>query len=92
MAPASFPPPMPELPRPGQQVRWRQPRHANAIGWLDAYGPGPFEVVGVVDKSEQALPAGVIVKTDLGEREINTVWLAAVNDPGWQGDDALLDE
>jgi hypothetical protein len=68
---------MPELPRPGQKVRWRCTRHARAIGWLDAYGPGPFEVVGLVDKSRQDIPAAVVVRTGLGEREINAVWLAA---------------
>ena len=73
--PALFPELVPELPRPGQQVRWSQPWHAHAIGWADAYGPGPFEVVRVVDKAEQGLPAGVVLKTGLGEREINAVWL-----------------
>jgi hypothetical protein len=72
---------MPELPRPGQKVRWRDSRHARAIGWLDAYGPGPFEVVGVVDKSSLGIPVAVVVKTDLGEREINVVWLAAEGEP-----------
>src|SRR3954451_2909484 len=75
MGPALFPELVSELPRPGQQVRWRQPWHANAIGWADAYGPGPFEVVRVVDKAEQGLPAGGVLKTGLGEREINAVWL-----------------
>ena len=69
--------PMPELPRPGQKVRWRCTRHARAIGWLDAHGPGPFEVVGLVDKSRQGVPPAVVVRTGLGEREINVVWLAA---------------
>jgi hypothetical protein len=76
METASFPPPMPTLPRPGQKVRWRDPEHAHAIGWLDAYGAGPFEVVRIVDKSDQDLPAGVVLLTWLGEREINEVWLA----------------
>jgi hypothetical protein len=67
---------MPKLPEPGQQVHWRCHRHAHALGWAHAYGPGPFPVVRVVDKSQQALPAGVVVRTLLGEREINEVWLA----------------
>jgi hypothetical protein len=74
---SAFPLPMPELARPGQKVRWRCPRHARAIGWLDAHGPGPFEVVGLVDKSHQGIPPAVVVRTGLGEREINAVWLAA---------------
>ena len=73
---ALLPGPMPTLPRPGQRVRWRDPRHARALSWADSYGPGPFEVVGVRDRSGQGLPAGVVLKTRLGEREINEVWLA----------------
>ena len=75
------------LPCPGQWVRWRQPWHAHAIGWADAYGPGPFEVVRVVDKSGQGIPAAVVLKTDLGDREVNTVWLDLEDDLGWQGYD-----
>jgi CheY-like chemotaxis protein len=66
---------MPHLPRPGQRVCWRDAWHAHAIRWLYAYGPGPFEVVGVVDKSGQGLPAGVLIKTHLGEKEVSEVWL-----------------
>src|SRR4051812_22327300 len=33
---------------PGAKAHWKDPRHARALGWADAYGPGPFEVVGVV--------------------------------------------
>jgi hypothetical protein len=67
---------MSTLPRPGQRVRWRDPHHAWALGWAYAYGPGPFEVVRIVDKGTYGLPAGVVLKTLLGEREINEVWLA----------------
>jgi len=38
-------------------------------------GPGPFEAVQVVDESEQGLAAGLILRTQIGEREINEVWL-----------------
>ena len=68
-------------PWPGQKVRWREPRHARALGWEDAYGPGPFEVVRVVDKSRLGIPPAVVVKTRLGEREINKVWLAPLGGP-----------
>ena len=78
---------MSKVPEAGQWVRWRQPRHAYAIGWADAYGPGPFEVVRVVDKSGQGIPAAVVLKTDLGDREVNTVWLDLEDDLGWQGYD-----
>jgi hypothetical protein len=78
----AFPLPMPELPCPGQKVRWRDGRHARAIGWLEAYGPGPFEVVGVVDKSHLDIPTAVVVRTALGDREINEVWLAAEDRQG----------
>jgi hypothetical protein len=64
------------IPRPGMRVGWRDPRHAHALGWLEAYGPGPFEVVRVVDKADQGIPAAVLLRTHLGEREINAVWLA----------------
>ena len=76
MDPTLHPRPMPRLPEPGQKVYWRCRRHAHALGWAHAFGPGPFPVVRVVDNSEQALPAGVVVQTLLGEREINEVWLA----------------
>src|SRR5215475_4269606 len=74
--------PGPGLLRPGQKVRWRDPRHARALGWEEAYGPGPFEVVRVVDKSRQGIPPAVVVKTRRGEREINEVWLAPADEPG----------
>jgi hypothetical protein len=70
------------LPPPAHKVRWRDPRHARALGWEDAYGPGPFEVVRVVDQSPQGIPPAVVVKTRLGEKEINQVWLTAVDEPG----------
>jgi hypothetical protein len=47
-----------------------------AFGWVDAYGPGPFEVIRVVEKVSQGILPGVIVKTRLGLREINQLWLA----------------
>jgi CheY-like chemotaxis protein len=72
---------MPHLPRPGQWVRWRDPRHAHAIRWLYAYGPGPFEVVGVVPRGDQGRPAGVVLKTDLGQKEVNEVWLTLDEPP-----------
>ena len=37
----------------------------------------PGQVVGIVDKGHLGIPAAVVVRTDLGEREINVVWLAA---------------
>ena len=84
----SFPEP---LPQPGQVVAWRHPRLAFALGQFNAYGPGPFEVVCVVDQSQRGLPAAVVVKTLLGEREVNEVWLARADEGrrkpagDWQG-------
>ena len=69
------------LPPQGRKVGWLDPRHARALGWEDAYGPGPFEVVRVVDKSPLGIPPALIVKTRLGEKEINQVWLAPVGEP-----------
>jgi CheY-like chemotaxis protein len=67
---------MPRLPHPGQRVCWRDSWHAHALRWLYTYGPGPFEVVGVVDKSHHGLPNGLFIKTDLGRKEVSEVWLA----------------
>jgi hypothetical protein len=80
--------PLPQLPRPGQTVRWRDPRHARALGWEEAYGPGPFEVVGATDNSHLGIPRGVILKTDLGQREVNEVWLA-IDESRWEEADGL---
>jgi CheY-like chemotaxis protein len=66
---------MPGLPRPGQWVRWRDAWHAHALGWLYLYGPGPFEVVGVVGNTPRELPAGLLLQTDLGPRPVCEVWL-----------------
>jgi CheY-like chemotaxis protein len=73
------------LPRPGQQVRWRDAWHAHALGWLYSYGPGPFEVVGVVDHGDRDLPAGLLLQTDLGVKEVSEFWLgpAQASYPRW---------
>jgi hypothetical protein len=63
------------LPRPGEQVRWRHPRLAFALGRFSAYGPGPFQVVAVVDRGGRDAPLALLVQTELGEREIDAVWL-----------------
>ena len=65
----------------GQKVRWEDPRHARALGWEDALGPGPFEVVGFVDRRREGLPRGLLIQTRWGEKEISEVWLTAVNEP-----------
>jgi hypothetical protein len=69
-------------PQSGEWVRWRDSRHARALklGWADALGEGPFEVVSVVDRSDQDLPAGLILRTPLGDREISEVWLVGDSD------------
>jgi hypothetical protein len=72
---------MHSLPGPGQLVHWRNRRHAEALGWVTAYGAGPFVVVRVVDKSHLGIPACVVLKTNLGEREINEVWLTSSGGP-----------
>jgi hypothetical protein len=66
------------------------------LWWDETYGPGPFEVVGVVDHTPDDIPQGLLLKTRLGEREVNSVWLAPEGEPDWQGYDletltALLD-
>jgi len=78
----TIPAPMPQLPRPGQFVYWRNNRHAHALGWVDAYGPGPFIVVDTVDNSHLDVPASLILRTQLGDRPVNQVWLAVTPEPG----------
>jgi hypothetical protein len=70
-----IPEPMPALPRPGQMVSWRDLRHAQALCWTDILGCGPFEVVRTVDKSAEGLARSLILRTQIGEREISEVWL-----------------
>jgi hypothetical protein len=72
---------MPELPRPGQKVRWRNRRRARAFGWEDLFGPGPYEVVGLVDRSDWGLAANIVLRTNMGERTIPEVWLALADEP-----------
>lgn len=79
---AQIPKPLPKLPRPGQKVRWLFPQSARAWGWEDVLGTGPFDVVGIVDKTGHGLAAGVIVQTSLGEREIPEIWLALADESG----------
>ena len=74
--------PPPPLPPPGHKVRWRDPRHARALYWEEAYGPGPFEVIGLVNERRPGPLRGILLKTKLGEREINEVWLAPADEPG----------
>jgi hypothetical protein len=65
----------------GEWVRWRNPVDASQLGWEQSYGPGPFEVVAVVDRTAEGIPQGVIVQTQLGAREINALWLVLVDEP-----------
>jgi hypothetical protein len=81
MATPALPERPPPFARPGQQVRWREPLHARAWGWEAIFGPGPFEVVRVVDKCDHGLGPDLVLRTDLGEREIPEVWLAPAEGP-----------
>lgn len=73
--------PLGQLPEPGQKVRWRNPQQARAWGWEQVLGMGPYTVLGIVDHSDQALPAGLLVCTELGQREISELWLTPANEP-----------
>jgi len=73
--------PMPELPRSGQKVRWRDSTMARDSGWEELFGPGPFAVVSVVDNSNLGLATSLILRTELGDREISEVWLALAEGP-----------
>jgi CheY-like chemotaxis protein len=41
-----------------------------------SYGPGPFEVLAIAERNGERLPADLVLMTDLGEKEVNEVWLA----------------
>jgi len=56
MVTAFFPKPMPSLPVPGQQVRWHHPEHIRYLGWEEAFGSGPFEVIALVDHKDLDIP------------------------------------
>ena len=71
---------MPALPRSGQKVRWRCPQEARRCGWEAVFGSGPFEVVGLVGRCDRGLAANVVLRTELGEREISEVWLALADE------------
>jgi hypothetical protein len=43
------------------------------------FGPGPFEVVRLVDRGEGGA-ANIVLCTRLGEREIPEVWLALADE------------
>lgn len=73
------PTPMPKLPSPGQKVRWRNPQQDRGYGWEDVLGPGPFDVVRLVDHSNDRFPTGVVLRTKV-RREIDEVWLAMPDD------------
>jgi hypothetical protein len=81
MTTTSFCERMPELPRAGQQVRWRDPTQARDWGWEAVFGPGPFTVVGLVNHSGHGLATGLILRTAVGDREISEVWLALAEEP-----------
>jgi hypothetical protein len=66
------------LPQPGQEVRWRHPRRALALGWFHAFGPGPFQFVGIVDQPDPDSPPAFIIKTESGEKEIDAHWVGPV--------------
>jgi hypothetical protein len=65
--------------RAGQRVWWRNYHRAETNGWVESFGPGPFEIVYVVDRSWQNLPDGLILKTKMGEREINAIWVSLMD-------------
>jgi hypothetical protein len=72
---------MPELPRSGQKVRWLDPQDARRWGWEDLFGPGPFEVAGMLGRSARGLAANLVLRTNVGEQAIPEVWLALADEP-----------
>jgi len=67
-------------PQPGQEVRWRHPRRAFALGWFAVYGPGPFEFVGLVDPDDQETLRCYLIKTASGEKEIDARWVGPIRE------------
>jgi hypothetical protein len=63
----------------GQEVRWRHPRRALALGWFHVIGPGPFEVIAVLDRRERGLPLSLLIRTPSGNQEVEAVLLAPVD-------------
>jgi hypothetical protein len=72
---------MPRLPQPDQKVRWRNPAYAQKCGWEDLFGPGPFEVVRIVDHGKYGLARGLVLLTGMGKCEVPEVWLALADGP-----------
>lgn len=71
---------MPKLPWPGQKVCWRNPQQARGYGWEDVFGTGPFDVVRLVDHCKDGLTTGLVLRTKLGEWEVDEIWLAMTDD------------
>ncbi len=69
--------PFPGSPRSGRQFRWRHPRRAFALGLFDAYGPGPFEVVGTTRGELLHGELLLVVKTEGGEKEVEAACLGS---------------
>jgi len=48
---------------------------ACALGRFETFGPGPFEVVGVIPSAETGLPVALVVRGAGGEVVIDAAWL-----------------
>jgi hypothetical protein len=74
----------PERPaQPGDWVRWYHPRLALARGWFTLFGPGPFEVVGVLPAPDRERPLAYLLRTASGERLVEAAWVGLPQSAAW---------
>jgi hypothetical protein len=63
------------LPVPGQELRWRHPRRASALGWFHVYGPGPFPFLGVIERPGEETSQDFLIQTEFGAQVIDPHWV-----------------
>jgi hypothetical protein len=63
-------------------LRWRNAGQARTLSWQDVFGACPFPVMDIVDDGDRAFPMGLLLDTELGEREISEVWLELADESG----------
>jgi hypothetical protein len=76
------PKPMPELPRAGQNVRWRNRRRARACDWEELFGPGPTRSSALWTEATGGWQQISFSAPTMGEQAIPEVWLALAGELG----------
>jgi hypothetical protein len=67
------------LPQPGEQLRWRHPRRALALGWFHVFGPGPFEFIDLVEDRGQDAPLTYLIRTEFGPKPVDAAWVGPIS-------------